>query len=111
LAVITFLAAAVAAADSTLHIGPGAGTACAMGCSGEPNLVGSGNVIDIFQTSGGSPNTVVQPETLILGVPNDTTNLFASNPISGATYINPYPARTSTLGSSPSRSFKGAKTP
>jgi hypothetical protein len=44
-----------------------------MGCAGEPNLVGSGNVIDIFQTSRGSPDTLVQPQTLILGIPNDTT--------------------------------------
>jgi hypothetical protein len=109
LAVTTFLAASVAVADSTLHIGPGAGTACATGCAGDPNLI-SGNVIDIFQTSGGSPATVLQPELLILGIPNDTTNLFASNPISGVTYINPYPGGTSTSGSSPSFSFQGDMT-
>jgi hypothetical protein len=61
LVAITFLTVPIATADSTLHIGAGAGTACAMGCAGEPNLVGSGNVIDIFQTSGGSPDILVQP--------------------------------------------------
>ena len=102
-----FLPIVQASADSTLHIGAGAGTACAMGCAGDPNAIGNGNTIDIFQTSGGSKDTLGQPQLLILGIPNDTTNLFASDPISGVTYINPYPGGTSISGSSPSFSFKG----
>lgn len=86
-------------ADSTLHIGPGAGTACAMGCAGDPNLVGNGSDVDIFQNSGGAKN-LTQPLFLILGVPNDTTNLFSADPITGVTFYNPYPGGTKTIGSS-----------
>jgi len=85
---------------ATLHIGPGAGTACATGCGGDPNLVGSGNTIDIYQQSGGATDTVSQPMLLILGVANDTTNLFSTDPISGVSFINPYPGGTTTAGSS-----------
>src|SRR5438552_17713874 len=107
-AVIATLVPTVTKADSTLHIGPGAGTACATGCAGEPNLIGSGNIVDIFQTSGGANATLTPPQLLILGIPNDTTNLFASDPITGVTYTNPYPGGTSTAGSSPSITFEGA---
>src|SRR5438132_13148223 len=109
-AAISLFAPVFAKADSTLHIGPGAGTPCATGCAGEPNLIGSGDIIDIFQTSGGANATVNQPQLLILGIPNDTTNLFASDPITGVTYTNPYPGGTSTAGSSPSITFEGAMT-
>lgn len=84
-------------ADSNLHIGPGAGTSCATGCAGEPNLLGTGSDVDIYLTSGsGSLN---QTQFLILAVPNDTTNLFAKDPITGVTYYNPYPG-TGVAGSS-----------
>jgi len=86
-------------ADSTLHIGPGAGTTCAEGCAGDPNLIGNGANVDIFQESGGAKN-LVQPLFLIIGIPNDTTNLFASDPISGVTFFNPYPGGKGTPGSS-----------
>jgi len=84
---------------ATLHIGAGAGTPCAMGCAGDPNLIGSGNTVDIYQNSGGA-GTLGAPILLIVAVPNDTTNLFASNPITGVSYINPYPGGTTTTGSS-----------
>lgn len=84
---------------ATLHIGAGAGTACAMGCAGDPNLIGSGNTVDIYQNSGGA-GTLGAPILLIVAVPNNTTNLFASNPITGVSYINPYPGGTTTSGSS-----------
>jgi hypothetical protein len=107
-AITTLLASVFATADSTLHIGPGAGTTCATGCAGDPNLLGTGDVLDIFQNSGGANATVVQSQTLILGIPNDTTNLFATNPVAGVTYINSYPGGTSTAGSSTSPTFIGA---
>jgi len=106
LTLVTLLGSALARGDSgltdpaTLHIGPGAGTACATGCGGDPNLVGSGNNIDIYQQGGGATDTVAQPMLLILGVANDTTNLFATDPISGVSFINPYPGGTTTAGSS-----------
>jgi hypothetical protein len=105
LALMVFLGSAFARANSTLtdpstlQIGTGAGTACATGCGGDPNLV-SGTNIDIYQQSGGATDTVAEPLFLILGVANDTTNLFATDPISGVTFINPYPGGTSTAGSS-----------
>jgi hypothetical protein len=86
-------------ADATLHIGPGAGTACAEGCSGDPNLIGNGAAFDIFQESGGAKN-LAQPLFVIIGIPNDTANLFTSNPLSGVTFFNPYPGGKGTPGSS-----------
>jgi hypothetical protein len=82
-------------------MGAGAGTVCAMGCAGDPNLIGNTNAVDIFQNSNGAPN-LANPVLLIIGIPNDLTgNLFASNPISGVTYINPYTGGTTgTAGTS-----------
>ena len=74
---------------ATLHIGPGAGTPCATGCAGDPNLVGTSQ-IDIYQNTAGAP-ALSSPLLLILGVPNDPTNLFGSTvPINGVTWYNPY---------------------
>lgn len=85
-------------ADSNLHIGPGAGTSCAKGCAGEPNLLGTGSDVDIYLTSGsGSLN---QPVFLILGVPNDTTDFFTTDPISSLNYYASYPSGTPTPGNS-----------
>lgn len=83
---------------STLHIGPGAGTACAQGCAGDPNLIGApGNVVDVLQQSGGA-DALTQPLLLIIGIPNDRTPLFSTNPIGTVTFINPYPnTGTSTV--------------
>jgi PEP-CTERM motif len=83
---------------STLHIGPGAGTACATGCGGDPNLIGSGSTVDIYQNSGGATD-LSQPVFLILGVPNNS----AAPSISGSvTFYNPYTGSTTggTVGSS-----------
>jgi len=84
---------------ATLHIGAGAGTPCAMGCGGDPNLIGSGNTVDIYQNSGGA-DTLLTPLLLIVAVPNDTTNLFATNPISGVSFTNAYPGGTTVAGTS-----------
>ena len=104
LVVVMFLGSASLKADSTLHIGPGAGTACATGCAGEPNLI-TGDTLDIYQTSGGANAAIPPAQLLILGVPNDTTNLFATDPITGVTYINPYPGGATTSGTSLSAKF------
>jgi hypothetical protein len=87
---------------STLHIGTGAGTSCAVGCGGDPNVVPT-NKLDIYQNAGGAGG-LNNPVLLILAVANDTTNLFGSNPISSATYYNPYPGGASD----PASSFNGA---
>jgi hypothetical protein len=42
--------------QSTLHIGPGAGTKCATRCAGDPNLLDGARTVDIYQTSNGAPN-------------------------------------------------------
>ena len=88
---------------ATLHIGPGAGTACATGgcplLNGELNSIGSGGTVDIYQNSSGAA-TLDQPVFLILAIPNNTTNLFASNPISSVQFINSYPGGTTTNGTS-----------
>jgi len=61
--------------------------------------VTGGNIVTVFQESGGAA-PLVDPVLLILGVPNDTTNLFATDPISGVTFTNPFPGGATTAGTS-----------
>jgi hypothetical protein len=84
--------------SDTLHIGAGAGSACATGgCfvynGTEVNDVGAGNSVSIYENAGGLDvdATATQPLLLILAIPNQTTNFFASNPITNVTFYNPYP--------------------
>ena len=98
---------------ATLHIGPGAGTFCAItqpSCTTDPNNVGSGHVVSIYQNSGGAKDTVQNPLLLILGIPNDTTNLFPTNPILSDVSYNPYPDGFPGSGVSGSSSFATAGT-
>jgi hypothetical protein len=87
---VSLLFAAQLKADAvdpaTLHIGPGAGTACAVGCGLDPNPIGTGSTVDIYQNSGGA-TALSQPVFLILAVPNNT----AAPSIGGSvTFYNPY---------------------
>jgi hypothetical protein len=88
-----------ALAQSTLHIGPGAGTTCAEGCAGDPNLLAGALNVDIYQTSAGAP-TLSQPVLMIFGVPSENAKFFPHSPITGVTAINPYPGGTTTTGTS-----------
>ena len=83
--------ASTAWAGSTLHIGFGAETECAIGCGGHPNT-GFSNIVDIFQTSSGA--TTINPVLLILGIPDEeNATLFDDSSISGLTSYNPYPEK------------------
>src|SRR6266487_3241728 len=91
---IPSLSAATILDPATLHIGPGAGTACATGCGGDPNIIGT-TKLDIYQNSGGAGG-LDNPILLILGIANTSGN-FVTGGITD-TYINPYPGGTSTAG-------------
>lgn len=93
-------------AQSTLHIGPGSGTNCATGCSGDPNLLSGARTVDIYQTSNGAL-TLSQPVLLILGVPSQYDHLMPAMPITSVTSINPYPGGSTATGSA---SFAAAGT-
>ena len=100
--VIAFLCCvglSAALAQSTLHIGPGAGTTCAEGCAGDPNLLAGALNVDIYQTSAGAP-TLSQPVLMIFGVPSENSKFFPLLPITSVTAINPYPGGTTTTGTS-----------
>ena len=73
---------------ATLHIGPGAGQPGATGAGLHPNPIGY-SLVDVYQTSGGA-SLLGNPLLLILGIPNNTTDLFASNPISSVMSYNTY---------------------
>jgi len=73
---------------ATLHIGPGAGQPGATGAGLHPNPIGY-SLVDVYQTSDGA-SLLGNPLLLILGIPNNTTDLFASNPISSVMSYNPY---------------------
>src|SRR5205807_2726586 len=94
---------------ATLHTGPGAGTACATGCAGDPNLI-SGNTVDLYQESNGA-GTLNVPFLLILGVPNATNpNLFSNNSITGVSSVNAYPGGTNGTGSATYLGYQGNMT-
>lgn len=78
---------------STLHIGPGAGTKCATGCSGDPNLIAGARNVDIYQTSGGA-STLSQPVLFIMAVPTQYDSAMPAMPITAAKEVNPYPGGT-----------------
>jgi hypothetical protein len=91
---------------STLHIGAGVGTACQTGCAGDPNKIGSGGTLDIFQESG-APAAVDAPVLLILSVPNNTVNNTSTyfGPTSadvytslGVKFYNPYTSSSPVSG-------------
>ncbi len=83
---------------ATLHIGPEGGTPCATGCGGHPNLLVSGSVLDIYQTPDSNQAILTSPVLLILGVPNNTSNLFSTNPIASVSVFNPYDPLTFPAG-------------
>jgi PEP-CTERM motif len=78
---------------ATLHIGPGVGTACANGCGGDPNVIGTTQA-DIYQNSGGA-GTLGQPILIIFGVPNNSS----APVITGVTFYNSGYPGASTVGS------------
>jgi hypothetical protein len=94
---LCFFAISSSWAQSTLHIGPGAGTKCATGCAGDPNLLAGATNVDIYQTSNGAL-TLSQPVLVILGVPSQFDHLMPKMPITGVTSINPYPGGTTATG-------------
>jgi len=96
-AVFVCLALSTAWAGSTLHVGPGAGTKCATGCAGDPNLLAGAHKVDIYQTSGGAV-TLSQPVLVIFGVPSNFGKLFPTNPIKLVKAINAYPGGVTTNG-------------
>lgn len=79
-------AEAVLVDPATLHIGTGAGTPCAQGCGGDPNVF-TGAKFSVFQNSGGVAD-LLSPLLLILGVPNGG----AAPTIASITEYDPYPA-------------------
>jgi hypothetical protein len=91
------LAPGAGADPATLHIGTPAGTACAQGCGGDPNVI-TGNVLSVFQNSGGAPD-LLSPLLLIVGVPNGG----AAPTISSVQEFDPYTGSAS--GGSPVASF------
>ena len=97
LLLLCFAGLSTAVGQSSLHIGPGAGTACATGCAGDPNLLSGALNVDIYQTSAGAP-TLAQPVLLILGVPSQYDHFMPAMPITGVTSINPYPGGTTVSG-------------
>jgi hypothetical protein len=101
------IASGPASAGSTLHIGPGYGTACATGgCPLYNNEVNAfGGTLDIYQNSGGAPD--LTSFYLILGAANDTasgTALSGSSVGSGTLY----PGASSVSVGSPT--FQGLMT-
>jgi hypothetical protein len=110
LAIAIFAASACGA--STLHIGFGAGTACATGCGGHPNTNPDGYILstrfDIYQNGSQSAQ---QPILLIFGVagyrdPGTDPGRFSQSTVTAVTTYNRYdPANLSNGVSQPSSSW------
>ena len=96
-------AAAPAWAGSTIHVGSGAGTACATGgCplyNGETNNFGVDG-LDLYQNSNGA-GASLSPVLLILAVPNDTATgmltAAGASTITSAKLYAPYPGNGTSI--------------
>jgi hypothetical protein len=77
---------------ATLHIGTGAGTACATGCGGDPNVITSTD-LSIYQNQGGGDDLLI-PTLLIIGIPDYNGT---APTISDVVEYDPYP--TTNVGS------------
>jgi hypothetical protein len=94
LSIVILLLAGSASGASTLHIGFGAGTACATGCGGHPNTNGYVLSADFNIFQNGSQNAQ-QPILLIFGVagyqdPITDPGRFNHDTITNITTYNPY---------------------
>lgn len=89
---LSLLITSPAFAIATLHIGFGAGTECATGCGGHPNIspAGGSDTFSIYQNSGGA-SEISEPVYLIIGVLNvDGEDFFSNDSITSATYYPDY---------------------
>lgn len=94
-----------AEAVATLHIGPGYGTLCAVGCGGHPNLLPNGGGLDIYQNQGGaSPLTTL---LLILAVPNASSSSLFNNTLISS--VLSYTSTSDPSGDAGSAVFSGYK--
>lgn len=102
LMVISLPASAGFNQSATLRVGAGANSSCPIGgCfvyGNEVNALGAGNTLSIYENSSNKDISAShdQPLLLILAIPNQTTNYFASNPIANVTFYNPYPDALNT---------------
>jgi hypothetical protein len=81
---------------ATLHVGPGAGTGCATGCAGDPNVISLTNW-DVFYNSQGNGNLPIgTPFYLVVATPVYTGSSNSPTVNSPATMFAPYPGGTTT---------------
>jgi len=68
-----------------LHIGTGFGTACATGCAGDPNIIGS--PFSIFENGAGQP-ALTSPLILLIGVPAFSAAPTVAPTLTSVTFFN-----------------------
>jgi hypothetical protein len=102
--VLLVLFMAIACASSVyadpIQITAGVGVGCAINCDASPNNLGAGTNIGFYIPG---KTASASKELLVLLVPNDTTNLFATNPLGAVTLYNTNPL--SATGSTGTSSF------
>lgn len=71
-----------------IQVTGGVNGACSTNCDGSPNLLGNGSDLGFYIPS----NTAsAAEELLVLLIPNDTTNLFTTDPLGTINVYDPYP--------------------
>ena len=80
-----------------IQITGGVNGTCSTNCDASPNLLGSGSDLGIYIPSG---TATANEELLVLLVPNDTTNMFTTDPLGTINIYNPYPGSKTGTGSS-----------
>src|SRR3974390_2898986 len=80
-----------------IQVTGGISGACSANCDSSPNPLGNGSDIGFFISS---MTDSASQELLVLLVPNDTTNLFATDPISSVNVYNPFPGAKTGTGTS-----------
>ena len=81
---------------ANLHVGPGAGTACATGCAGDPNTIGATG-FDVYYNSQGNGNLAIgNPFYVIVATPVYAGSNNSPTVGGTANLISPYPGGSST---------------
>jgi len=91
-----FIAAGSLLADP-IQVTGGVNGICSANCDASPNLLGNGSDIGIYIPSG---TATAAEELLVLLVPNDTTNLFTTDPLGTINVYNPFPGSKTGTGTS-----------
>jgi len=84
-------------AADPIQVTGGVNGICSTNCDASPNLLGNGSDLGFYIPS--NTDSAAQ-ELLVLLIPNDTTNLFTTDPLGKINVYDPYPGPKTSTGTS-----------